>query len=45
MDARIAELQTFREELVRNLERCGRALAQEKRCPVVIDLSGDGERG
>lgn len=44
VDGRIAELQAFREELVRNLKRCERALAREECCPVVIDLSGDGER-
>jgi len=44
VDQRIAELEAFREELMRNLERCERALAREECCPVVIDLSRDGGR-
>ena len=44
VDGRIGELKAFREELVRYLKRCERALAREECCPVVIDLSRDRGR-
>lgn len=40
VDERIAQLRSFREELVRNLHRCERAEAEESCCPVVLDLAG-----
>jgi MerR family Zn(II)-responsive transcriptional regulator of zntA len=45
VDLRIAELQVFREELVKSLRRCEHAIVREDCCPVVLDLAGTGERG
>jgi DNA-binding transcriptional MerR regulator len=44
VDEKIEQLRTFREELVRNLERCERAEAEESCCPVVLDLAGNGAK-
>jgi MerR family Zn(II)-responsive transcriptional regulator of zntA len=47
VDEQVAQLRAFREELMRNLERCERAEAEAGCCPVVLDLSGgaDAEGG
>ena len=41
---KISELEAFREQLLRNLERCERAISDKKCCPVVVDLGADGAR-
>lgn len=39
---KISELEAFREQLLRNLERCERAISDKECCPVVVDLGADG---
>lgn len=40
VDEKLAQLRAFRRELVRNIEKCDKPHAD--RCPVVLDLTGDG---
>ena len=42
VDRRVAELQAFRKELSRSLERCERAIVRKECCPVVVDLGNGG---
>jgi MerR family transcriptional regulator, Zn(II)-responsive regulator of zntA len=44
VDERIAELQSFRDELSRNLKRCERAISRRECCPVVVDLGNGGRK-
>jgi DNA-binding transcriptional MerR regulator len=44
VDEKIEQLRAFREELVRNLKRCERAEAEERCCPVVLDLAAIGAK-
>jgi len=42
VDERIGELEAFREELLRSLKRCERAISRQECCPVVVDLGANG---
>ena len=44
VDEKIAELRSFRAELVRNLRRCEKAGAEPSCCPVVLDLVANGKK-
>lgn len=45
VDEKIAQLQAFREELVKKLRLCERAAEREECCPVIFDLGRNGDPG
>ena len=42
VDEKLAELRSFRAELLRNLQHCEKAGAEPSCCPVVLDLAANG---
>jgi len=43
VDERMAELQAFRQELVKSVRRCKGAISREECCPIVLELGANGE--
>jgi len=44
VEEKIADLQAFREELLKSLKRCESAIERKECCPVVVELGANGAR-